>query len=94
MGASEVALRASLTMGSLNVSLGPATFSQPGGLWAKSEAGIAALSARVETDPASPHRRLEAKELYAAGSLGTKAFSQRFQNASSGDKNATSIPAQ
>jgi hypothetical protein len=69
-------------------------FSQPGGLWAKSEAGIAALSARVETDPASPHHLFEAKELYAARSLGTKAFPQRFQNTSSGDKNATNIPAQ
>jgi hypothetical protein len=37
---------------------------------------------------------IKAKELYAARSLGTKAFPQRFQNTSSGDKNATSIPAQ
>ena len=39
-------------------------------------------------------KEIKAKELYAARSLGTKAFPQRFQNTSSGDKNATSIPAQ
>jgi hypothetical protein len=37
---------------------------------------------------------IKAKELYAARSLGTKVLPQRFQNTSSGDKNAPSIPAQ
>ena len=34
------------------------------------------------------------RELYAARPLRTKAFTQRFQNTSSGDKNAMGIPAQ
>jgi hypothetical protein len=37
---------------------------------------------------------IKARELYAARSLGTKVFPQRFQNTSSGDKHATSIPAE
>jgi hypothetical protein len=56
----------------------------------------------AESAPGSPGlavseavgRNQGGKELCAARSLGTEVLPQQFQNTSSGDKNAPSIPAQ